>query len=93
MTRREKPLKRFKTSIKGGVVTWLKPGANEKAELRIEGFSLLLNRLSILASPRQLLALILLLAALWILPIVEPSLRVELLTILVEGLKGPAIYY
>ena len=80
MTRREKPLKRFKTSIKGGVVTGLKPGVNEKAELRIEAFSLLLNRLSILTAPRQLLALLLLLVAFCLLPILEPSLTVGLLT-------------
>ena len=95
MTRREKPLKRFKTSIKGGVVTWPKPGVNEKAELRIEAFSLLLNRLSILekgrkavklfpsisiTAPRQLLALLLLLVAFCLLPILEPSLTVGLLT-------------
>src|SRR4030095_11951137 len=75
------PLKRFKICIKGGVVTWLKPGVNEKAESRIEAFSLRLNRLSIFTTPRHLLALLLLLAAFWILPIVEPSLTVGLLTL------------
>jgi signal transduction histidine kinase len=60
MSQRGKPLKRFKNTINCAVITWLKPGENEKAAPSINTSSLRLSVLSIFTAHRTLLALFLL---------------------------------